>query len=72
MLTRWLKTREHTHRRRHISTMETINELTQVDRQVVVGMAAIQVATQIITIELAETVKSAHYAMAQKRHKDFL
>lgn len=52
--------------------METINELTQVDRQVVVGMAAIQVATQIITIELAETVKSAHYAMAQKRHKDFL
>lgn len=52
--------------------METINELTQVDRQVVVGMAAIQVATQIITIELAEIVKSAHYAMAQKRHKDFI
>lgn len=81
MPTRWLKIREHTHRRRHrqrrrrhINTMETINELIQVDRQVaVLVLAEIQVATtQTITIELIETVKNVPYATARSHHKDFI
>lgn len=55
MLTRCRhKIRERTHRRRrrrHINTMEIINELIQVDRQVVAGRAAVQTATQTITID---------------------
>lgn len=69
---RCLKIREHTHHRLHINIMETINELIQLDRQVA-ELAVIQVATQIITIELVEMVKSVLCAILdQKIHKDFI
>lgn len=55
MPTRCHKIREHTHRRRHhrhhINTMEIINELAQVDRQVAAEQAVVQAAMQIITID---------------------
>lgn len=76
MPTRCHKIREHTHRRRHhrhhINTMEIINELAQVDRQVVAEQAVVQAAMQIITIDRTGTFKNARFVTAQKRHKDFI